>query len=353
MKKRNTFISALVITVVTLTVALSAIGCATEKTVRKAADKKHLIFGTAIQPASITTPAERQLIKDNFNLIVPENTMKWQNLRPNADFWNWSDMDAMVAFAQKNKIQMRGHTFVWHQQNPPYVNNLKTREAAIALLDDHITTTMTRYKGKIYEYDIANEVLNENGTMRESLWYTVLGPDYVDIAFIIARKADPEARLVLNDYNNENKGNAKADAFFELAKGMKNRGIPIDGVGMQLHLSADSPLDEQAIRDNIRQFNDLGLFVNFTEIDVRVAMPVTPEREKAQIAIYEKLLVIAQSEPNAHNIIVWCYTDKNSWIPRTFPGYGSAHLFDVDLNPKPAFLALAKMIRAKTGKLKD
>jgi len=336
--------------ILALAAALALAGCAGETTVRKAADKTRLVFGTAIQPASITNPAEAQLVIDNFNMIVPENTMKWQNLRPTADFWNWSDTDAMAAFAEKNKIRMRGHTFVWHQQNPPYVNNLKTRESAIALLDEHITTVMTRYKGRIGEYDIANEVLNEDGTMRDTIWYNVIGPDYVDIAFTAARKADPKAKLVLNDYSNENKGTAKAEGFFALVKSMKNRGIPIDGVGMQMHLQATANFDEQAVRDNIRRFNDLGLFVTFTEIDVRIPVPVTPEGEAAQIAVYTTLLEIARTGSNANNVIVWCYTDKNSWIPRTFPGFGSAHLFDADLKPKPAFLALAGMIRSKPVK---
>jgi len=345
MKKPATRISALA-----FAIALATSGCAADKTPRQVADRQQLVFGTAIQPATLTTPAEAQLVRDNFNLIVPENTMKWENLRPNADFWNWPDLDAMVAFAEKNKMLMRGHTFVWHQQNPAYVENLKTREEAIALLDDHITTVMTRYKGRIAEYDVANEVLNDNGTMRETLWYRTIGPDYIDIAFAIARKADPDARLVLNDYNNETKGSAKAEAFFKLAKSMKDRGIPIDGVGFQLHLMAKYPPAEKAIRDNIRRFADIGLFVAFTEVDVRVEMPVTADREAAQTAIFETVLDIARTEPNARNLIFWCYTDKNSWIPRFFPGYGSAHLFDADLNPKQAFLALAEEIRSKPVK---
>jgi len=333
-----------------LAALLALNGCAANKTTRQVADRQKLVFGTAIQPATLTTPAAAQLVMDNFNLIVPENTMKWENIRPNVDFWNWPDLDAMVAFAEKNKMLMRGHTFVWHQQNPAYVNNLKTREEAIALLDGHITAVMTRYKGRIAEYDVANEVLNENGTMRETLWYKTIGPDYVDIAFAIARKADPEAKLVLNDYNNETKGSAKSEAFFKLAKSMKDRGIPIDGVGFQMHLMAKYPPVEKAIRDNIRRFADIGLFVTFTEVDVRIEMPVTGEREAAQIAVFETLLDIARTEPNARNLIVWCYTDKNSWIPRFFPGYGSAHLFDADLKPKPAYLALAGMIRSKPAK---
>lgn len=136
-----------------------------------------MTLGVAIQAGDIYDPATIALYTDNFNLIVPENTFKWKNIRPTLKFWNWSDMDKMVDFAEKNKIKMKVHTFVWLQQNPPYLDSLKTRDDAIAMLNEHITTIMTRYKGRIYEYDVANEVLNEDGTMRDTLWLRIIGPD--------------------------------------------------------------------------------------------------------------------------------------------------------------------------------
>jgi endo-1,4-beta-xylanase len=329
-----------------LTAVISA-GCNQPRTVSEYATKKGLLFGVAVQAGDISNPVDAALIKQNFNLIVPENTMKWSLLRPNKTFWNWSDMDALVAFAQKNKMKIKGHTFLWHQQNPGYVNNLKTREEAIALMSDQITTVMTRYKGKIFEYDIANETLNDDGTMRDSIWYTTIGPDYLDIAFRTARKADPGAKLILNDYNTENIGSAKSDAFYELVKGMVDRKVPIDGVGIQMHLMAEPPVNEQSVRDNIKRLNQLGLAVSFTEVDVRAVLPVTPGREQEQINVFTKLMEIALSEENAKTYIVWGYTDKRSWVPAFFPGYGNANLFDKDLKPKKAFYSLAKMIKEK------
>ena len=209
---------------------------------------------------------------------------------------------------------------------------------------------MTRYKGKIYEYDVCNEPMNEDGTMRESLWFTVIGPDYLDIAFRAARAADPSARLILNDYSNENKGNAKADGFYELVKGMKDRGIPIDGVGFQMHLIAQYPVQEENVRANIRRFTAMGLFVSFTEIDVRVALPVNAEKEAEQTAAYIQLMEIARTEKNTGSYIVWGYTDKKSWIPGEFPGFGSAHLFDKGNKPKPAFDAVQAMLTVPVKK---
>lgn len=270
--------------------------------------------------------------------------MKWSVIRPTKTFWNWSDMDNMVAFAEKNKMIMKGHTFVWHQQNPPFVNGLKKREEAIKILEEQITEVMTRYKGKIAEYDVANEVLEEDGTMRNTVWLKAIGDDYLDIAFKAARKADPKAKLLLNDYNNENMGNPKADGFYELVKNLVERNVPIDGVGFQMHLMAMHPVQEENVRANVARFRELGLTVSFSEIDVRVKLPLTPEREEEQIAAYTKLMEIVQTEPNVDSFIMWGYTDKMSWIPKVFPGFGFAHLYDWDVKPKPVYEAIKKMI---------
>lgn len=316
-------------------------------TMRSRADKAGVTFGLAVQAGDVLDPAVKKFIVSNFNLIVPENTLKWQHIRPTKTFWNWSDMDALVAFAEENKIAMKGHTFVWHQQNPPYVSGLKTREEAVALLTDQITTIMTRYKGKIREYDVANEVLNEDGTLRDTVWLRAIGPDYLDIAFKAARAADPGAILVLNDYNNEYAGTAKADGFYELAKSLKERGVPLDAVGLQLHLMADFPLDAEALKKTIARFRELGMPVSFTEVDVRVKLPLTPEKEAAQRAIYEGLLDIAKNESGAGTFVLWGYTDKKSWIPASFPGYGSAHPFDAKGEPKPLYDGMKELLGKK------
>lgn len=341
MKNRRT-----VIALVGLSALLLTVSACSGNSFRSIADRKGLTFGVSVQAGDILDPKSAALIKENFNLIVPENTMKWTNIRPKKDFWNWPDMDAMVAFAEKNHLKMKGHTFVWHQQNAPYVDSLKTRDEAIALLTEQISTIMTRYKGRIYAYDVCNEVLNEDGTMRDTVWMRTIGPDYLAIAFRAAREADPKALLLLNDYSNEYQGSAKGDAFYELAKRLKDSGVPIDGVGMQLHVMASDQVDEDALRGNIRRFNELGLFVSFTEVDVRVATPLTPEKEAEQTAAYSKLMEIALTEPNAGSFIMWGYTDKKSWIPRAFPGYGFAHLYDKDGKAKPVYDSLKELVKA-------
>ncbi len=319
-------------------------GCGNGSGLRKEADRKGLVLGVAVQAGDVFDPKSISLVKGDFNLMVPENTMKWSVLRPIKDFWNWSDMDSMVAFAERHNMRMKGHAFVWHQQNPPYVNALKTRDAAIALLTEQITEVMTRYKGRIAEYDIANEVIADDGTLRETVWLKAIGPDYLDIAFSAARAADPAAILVLNDYSNEYEGEVKADAFYEFVRDLKERGVPIDAVGFQLHLEAKRPVDVKALRSNIRRFGDLGLGVSFTEIDVRVQIPSTEERVREQDEVYGTLLDVALTEPNVRGFIMWGYTDLRSWIPQFFSGYGYGHIYDRQMNRKSSYFVLKERL---------
>jgi endo-1,4-beta-xylanase len=335
----------LTLTVAVITLAACVLTGCDLNSPRRIADSKGLIFGVAVQTGEILTPDTAKFLTRNFNTIVPGDTAKWVNIHPKKDFWNFSDTDLMVNFAQKNGMKMKFHTFVWKDQNAPYIYDAKTRDEAIAILTEHITTIMQRYKGKLLEYDIANEVFNEDGTMRDIFWYKTIGPDYVDVAFKIARNADPDAKLLLVDYNTEYAGTAKGDAMYAMVKSMKDRGIPIDGVAHQLHCIAEVPFNENALRENIRRFRELGLSTSFSEVDVRIKMPVTAQNEAQQCDVYSRLMNIALTEPGAGSMILWGFTDKTSWIPRTFPGYGSATILDLKMKPKPAYDALMTTLK--------
>lgn len=333
------------LTILTFTVAFLA-GCGSPAP-RKIADRQGLTFGVAVLSSDLLNPVTAKFIIRHFNLIVPGDTMKWANIHPTKKFWNWSDMDALVAFAQKNGMAVKGHTFLWHDQLAAYAYSAKTRDEAIALLTEQIDGVMTHYKGKIREYDIANELLLEDGTMRDTLWYRLIGPDFLDIAFNAAHKADPAAKLIICDFNTEYAGTAKGDAMYEIVKGLKTRGVPIDGVAFQLHCMAELPLNEGALRSNIKRYNELGVFSTFSEVDVRIKMPVTPENEAQQSAVYARLMNIARTEPGAKSMILWGFTDKASWIPRTFSGYGSATVLDTDMKPKKPYTALMQALQGK------
>jgi len=327
-----------------LTATLFALaGCSPSP--RAMADKQGLSFGTAVLTGDVLDPAKGKFIAKHFNLIVPGDTMKWANIHPTRKFWNWSDTDLMVKFAEKNKMKIKGHCFLWQDQNAPYVYSAKTRDEAIELLTEQITGVMTRYKGKISEYDVANEIFNENGTMRDTMWYRLIGPDMLDIAFNAAHKADPEAKLLLVDYNTEYSGTAKGDAMFELVKGMKARGVPIDGVAHQLHCMAELPLNETAIRENAKRFEAIGVYTSFSEVDVRLKMPVDEINEAQQCDVYARLMNIALTEKGVDSMLIWGFTDYKSWIPRAFPGYGSANIMDQNMKPKKAYAALMKALK--------
>jgi endo-1,4-beta-xylanase len=331
-----------------LVASLAVTGCSKKAPILKAADKHGLVFGTAITAGDIFDPEMKEFITSHFNLVVPENTMKWVNIRPTKQFWNWSDLDKMVDFAEENDIIIKGHPLIWDEQTPGFVNSVKTKEAALEIIVEHITEIMTRYKGRIQMYDVVNEPFAEDGSMLDSFWYRTCGTEFIDVAFRTAREIDPDAILILNEFNNEFAGHPKSDGMYEFVKGMVERGVPIDGIGIQMHIMAESYFDAEALQANIKRYADLGLSVYFSEIDVRIKNPVTGDNEAQQVAAYRGLMEAALANENAKHFVVWGFADSRSWVPRAFSGYGSAHLFENDVeprNPKAAFKEIETVLK--------
>lgn len=326
-------------------VALGTLAGCGNKTLADASRKAGLDFGFAVSVGDMANEGQQQFIKKNCSVLVAENLMKMESIRPNRRFWNWSDVDRFVQFAVDNKIAVKYHVLVWHQQNSTFINQLNSRDDALSFLDEHIPAVMEHCKGKIKYYDVVNEMFNEDGTRRENVWQRLMGDDYIEHALRLARDADPDAKLYLNEYNNENVGNTKADAMYEMAKDFVARGVPLDGIGMQLHLAADLPYDENAIRENVRRYAKLGLDVSFSEVDVRLPVKNTQQYEAAQRDVYLSLLKIALEEPNVKSFIIWGISDKNSWVPRTFGGYCNALPFDAQYNAKPFYAEMTEMIK--------
>ncbi len=335
-------------------ILLSVLACAVlfglaackEKTIPELAAKHNLEIGTAVGN-DFYSPEGQERIKDFSSVIVAENAMKWANLRPNQRFWNWNDVDKMVEFGQENKITIKFHTLFWHNQNSSFLSSMKTKEDATAMMDDHIKTILERYKGKIAYYDVVNEMFEEDGSFRKTIWYNLMGEDYIAHALKTARAADPDAKLYLNEYNNENLGNAKADAMFNLVKKFVDEGVPIDGVGMQLHLATDLPFDKEAIRANVKRYADIGIDVSFSEVDVR--MPDRKAKDESEIKkqteIYTALIDIAKTEPNVKTFIVWGLSDRDTWVPGTFPGYGNPCIYDNTYTKKPLYQAIKDTLK--------
>lgn len=334
--KKLSIVSILLI----LLLSLSSCG----KSFRDGAREKGFNAGIALGAGTFLDPDVAKIIKENSYIVVSENCMKWANLRPNKTFWNWNDVDQLIKFADENGMQVKWHTLFWHRQNSNFISSNWTREEALAAMDEHIATIMTRYKGKIKEYDVVNEMFEEDGSMRKNVWYNTIGPDYIEHALIKAHEVDPDAKLYLNEYNNEDKGNRKADAMFNFVKDLKDRGIPIDGVGMQLHLDTSYNYVEEKIRRNIQRYAEIGIDISFSEVDIRMPTDNPAAYEEMQKERYLSLYKLAAENSNVKSVITWGWTDKGSWIPAEFPGKGNALMYDVNGKEKPVYKAVKQFL---------
>jgi endo-1,4-beta-xylanase len=324
----------------------SALG-SSETGLRALADHRGVSLGAAIRPEFLDDEDYVRVLKNNFNAIVPENDLKWEMIRLSPTKFDFSGVDALVAFAEENKMAIRGHTLVWHNQNPGWLNQLPDDPAVWQeTLHQHIATVVGEYKGRIRDWDVVNEVVGDNGAMRETVWSKHLGPGYIAHAFRWAHEADPAARLFINDYSTETPG-TKSDLLYQLVKDLKSQGVPLDGVGFQCHLDGSSLPDFDAMRANFQRFADLGLEVEVTELDVRMPGVVDRAALDQQAEIYGGLLKVLLDGHFGKTVMVWGVTDLRSWIPGFFPGFGSALLFDEEAKAKPAVAAWAKVLAEK------
>ena len=295
-----------------------------------------------------TSPIYEEILKREFAMVVAENEMKFDALQPSQNNFNFANGDRLVSFAQRNNMEVRGHTLLWHNQLPRWVQNGNwTRDSLTAVINNHINTVLTHYKGKIKEWDVVNEAVDDSGnSLRNSVFTRVIGPDFIDIAFHAARKADPDALLFYNDYNIEDLG-AKSNYTYNMIKGMVERGVPIDGVGFQCHFINGMSAQQLAdIERNVKRYADLGLLVSFTEIDIRI--PSSQNQNQAfqvQADNYKSLMEICLRNPNVKTFVFWGFTDQYSWVPGVFPGTDNPLIFDRNYNPKPAYNAIIDALK--------
>jgi GH35 family endo-1,4-beta-xylanase len=336
-----------------------------EELLRKYADQKKLVFGTATGVRYIFDKNYSKTLAGNFNMIVPENALKWEVVSPEENEFDFSQSDILMEYALKNNLKFRGHTLFWHMQNPKWILNKKYDDLK-SYIDNHIENVMGRYKGKIFAWDVFNEVVKDDGsglrnriesdTANYSIWAkNINDSSLIKYAFVKAHQVDPECKLFLNDYSMEEMGKSKSEKFYNFVIDLLKENIPINGVGFQLHLDEGNPPDFNKIRQNVKRYSQLGLEVHFTEIDVRIktsdlnlstksGQDVLQRKLKHQADIYGELLKIALENKNVTAYITWNFTDKYSWIPYFFNGYSNAHIFDRDFNPKPAYDAILAIL---------
>ncbi|AXE88027.1 endo-1,4-beta-xylanase [Streptomyces sp. Go-475] len=319
---------------------------AADAPLRDLAAAKGRAMGTAVTGSKLTG-TYGEIAGREFNWLTPGNAMKWGSVEPSRGGYDWAEADRIVNFAEAHDQQVRGHTLLWHQQNPGWLTNGNwTRDQLSAIVQDHIATEVGRYKGRLAAWDVVNEPFNEDGSYRQTLFYNTLGQDYIAQALTWARAADPSAELYINDYNVEGV-NAKSTALYNLVKSLKERGVPIDGVGLQAHLIVGQV--PSTMQQNIQRFADLGVDVAITELDIRMQLPATQAKLTQQAADYKAVMNACVAVARCTGVTVWGFTDSDSWIPDTFPGQGAATPYDENYQPKPAYHAIAEALGGTTA----
>jgi endo-1,4-beta-xylanase len=336
--------------------AVGSSDLAAPDSLRALAEKIGLRIGTAVIPFDLDTPAYTAVLASQFSVVTPGNEMKWGVVEPTQGTYDWSGADRLVAFAEQHGQLVRGHTLLWHNQLPDWLttgvaNGTISSSQLMALLEQHIFTEVGRYRGRIWQWDVANEFFTDTNPATinpNDFWVSHLGPGIIPQAFRWAREADPHALLVYNDYNiaGEDGTNAKSDAAYAWLQQMRDQGVPIDGVGDQGHLDTQYGFPTQMAQD-FQRFASLGLKVAITEADVRTfvdgpatQVPTDHLATFAQPYEFSQMLKACLAVPECISFTVWGFGDADSWVPGFFTGEGYATLYDVNLQPKPAFFDL-------------
>src|SRR6202047_4255181 len=330
-----------------------------EQALREAAQASGMLIGAAVRPAQLSEAAYSSTLARDFNMLEPEDVLKWEVVHPERQSFDFSQGDQIVDFATRHGMKVRGHTLVWHQQNSKWLTERKYTSGELAqILEKHIKTVVGHYRGKIFAWDVVNEAFDELhvGVLRSTIWLNQPGiglagngSSYIERCFRWAHEADPQALLFYNEAEAE-VVNPKSDAIYAMVRDFRQRGVPIDGVGFQMHI-ANLHSDVASISANIKRFTALGVQVHITEMDV--ALPVDgsgnprPEDLQQQADIYREVATACLSHPGCRAIQTWGFTDKYSWIGwHSKKTQGAALLFDRNYGAKPAYEALRDVLEA-------
>lgn len=364
--------------ILTLTVSCRTTGTASSDITLKNAFKNKFYIGTAMSLPQIYGKDRKsvEIIRKQFSSIVAENCMKSMFLQPEENKFFFDDADAFVSFGEKNNMFIIGHTLIWHSQLPKWFFVDKdgkdvSPEVLKQRMKNHITTVVSRYKGRVKGWDVVNEAIMEDGSYRKSKFYEILGEDFIPLAFRYAHEADPDAELYYNDYNEWYPG--KVAAVIKMVKDMKARGIRIDGVGMQAHVGLDTPSIEE-YEKAISAYAQSGVKINITELDIS-ALPSpwgTSANVSDKIAYDEKMNPYRNGLPadvqanwenryqdffrlflkhknSIRRVTLWGVTDSQSW-KNDFPIQGRTDyplLFDRRYNTKPVVGKIIRLTETK------
>lgn len=341
--------------------------------------KDYFLVGAALNPYQFTEKDELSvgIIKKHFNTVTPENDLKWERVHPKLDKYSFDNPDKYIEFGKKNNMVIIGHTLIWHAQTPRWVFEDKDgkpvdKNTLLERMREHIQTVVGRYKGQIKGWDVVNEALEEDGTLRKSPWLKIVGEEFIAKAFQFAHEADPDAELYYNDYSLENK--SKRDGVVALVKKLQQQGIRIDGVGLQGHYQMDWPSAEQ-IDSTITAIANLNVKIMVTELDLNV-LPNPDNNQTADISknyeLKEKFNPYSKGLPDSAKVVIakrygdifsafiknhkvidritfWGVTDKSSWL-NNWPVFGRTNyplLFDREGKPNSAFFKIVELAKNK------
>jgi endo-1,4-beta-xylanase len=376
LSKSNITITTLVLS---LWLTLITTACAANPLALKDAYAGKFLIGGALNDDVVSgkDPGAAAIAAAHFNTITPENVMKWSSIHPRPDQYDFEAADRFVEFGQKNNMFIVGHTLVWHQQIPASAfedkdGKLLGRDAMLARLKDHILTVVGRYKGKVKGWDVVNEALEDNGTLRKTKWTQTIGEDFIEKAFEFAHQADPDAELYYNEYSQDKP--AKRDAVVQIVKKLQAKGLRIDGVGLQGHWGMTHPARED-LETYLKAISALGVKNMITEMDIDVLPaafkysgaditknaqlkaelnPYTDglpdEMHKKLADRYAELFAILLKHKTIARVTFWGVYDKTSWL-NNWPVRGRTSyplLFDRNYQPKPAFDAVIKAVGSET-----
>ncbi len=320
-------------------------------TLGAAATAQGILIGAAADPKYLSEPKYSEILASEFTQLQGENQMKFGLIHPRPDSdphpYDFSAGDALVDFAQSHHMKVRGHTLVWHNQVSKWVTEANFSSPQLAgILQKHVAAVMSHYAGKIYAWDVVNEAFEDDGSIRHTLWYdkpgigSGEGTKYIEQAIRWAHATDPNAKLFYNDYDAE-VINKKSDAIYAMAADFKKRGVPLDGIGFQTHITLkfDDPAKLASYAKNLDRFAKLGLEVQMTEVDVRLSDDSAGSLA-AQAKLYGEIAALCVQQPACKAFQTWGFTDKHSWIPGFYKGQGWALLWDEQYRKKPAYEAV-------------